>query len=60
MLILLSRAANGNRMSHTCAAFVNQNVEADTVRDLLAAKVNTDDFSRRDGARSRTIPLGAE
>ena len=45
---------------YNCITFVNQHGEADTIRDFLAAKVNTDHFSRWDGASNRTISLGVE
>lgn len=60
MLILLSRAANGKRVRDSFITFVNQYGEADIIRDYLAAKDNTDDFARQDGARNWTIPLGVE
>lgn len=47
-------------MSHSFITIVNQCGEADTFRDNLAAKDNTDDFARRDDARNLTIPLGVE
>lgn len=61
MLIFLSRAANGQKgVPQLLITFVNQYGEADTIRDYLAAKDNTDDFARREGACNRTIPLGVE